>query len=75
MTYKIGTAIEDVSDAIAYVVGNRLYASEGQSYTVYSVAGTLLVSGITTADVTILPALPQGIYCLRLSGKTLKFMQ
>ena len=75
VTYKIGTAIEDVSDAIAYVVGNRLYASEGQSYTVYSVAGTLLVSGITTADVTILPALPQGIYCLRLSGKTLKFMQ
>lgn len=69
------TAIEDVAQLSVYVAGNALYAPSGCRYALYNATGMLICTGITADTPTPLPALQQGVYCLRVADQTIKLLR
>ncbi len=67
------TVVEDVFTETCYIAGNVLVAPMNVRYTVYTVDGRMITTGVTTAGGTVLPTAGQGLYIVRIGNQALRY--
>ncbi len=66
------TSVEYAAQHTYYIANGMLFAQEGLGYSVYTIDGRVLATGITQAGGTQLPDLAQGMYIVRVGNEIIK---